>query len=381
MTAAWFHSEHSLSVLSSLRKYAGTSGRVRTSSITARLVDRLKITRIDVDEALRDLFRAKLITYTPNERELPASGFITVSQEAPLEDPMRAAWVSALGGGAFSAEEIAAIEPLSDQLSDLGPDDLQTMAQVIAQLRDAAADDDAGFNVSARYLMGGSKVLSHMTKSMLQALRLAVRLHNSSPKYVVCAGPPTPTGTLLIENPRAFENAVRSGLAQSMALVCTFGFGLSYLGQDWLHREDTPEADKPIVIVRSGCPPTLDELVKSPNVFLWADLDKAAVAIFQALKRSIPQLQFSMIYSAMLPMLEETARSHPYARIFEKDRQSVGRLGAELAVDLSGQELAIWLACQQRAVDQEAVDEDTILALGPLPMPRLVKHPEMKSQN
>ena len=91
MTTAWFHSEHSLSVLSSLRKYAGTSGRVRTSSITARLVDRLKITRIDVDEALRDLFRAKLITYTPNERELPASGFITVSQEAPLEDPMRAA--------------------------------------------------------------------------------------------------------------------------------------------------------------------------------------------------------------------------------------------------------------------------------------------------
>lgn len=368
MISVPLQSEHSSAVLKALRKLATERGRVRTTSVLPKLIDMLNMTRAEVDEAVRDLYRANLIEYKPNERELPASGFISITQEEPVIDECRTAWSAALASAAFTNEEVATLAPLSDQLKDLTASDIETLALALAKLRQMDTSDDAGFNVSARYLMGGSKVLSRISKSMLQALNLATRLHNPSPKYIICAGPNNPSATLLIENPRAYENAIRSGLAQHIAIICTFGFGLSYLGQEWLHRADIPDSDKPIVIVRTGTPPALDALIKAPHVFLWADLDRAAVAIYQSLRSAIPQLQFSMIYAAMLPMLKDHSRSHPYATIFEKDGQNIGRLSGESMNGLNEATQPIWNACRHRAVDQEAVDDETILALGPHPL-------------
>lgn len=69
--------------------------------------------------------------------------------------------------------------------------------------------------------MGSSKILAQLPAKAVAVLGLPARLQQSSPRYVVCAGPREPQATLLIENPRAFENAVRSGLGESVALVCT----------------------------------------------------------------------------------------------------------------------------------------------------------------
>jgi hypothetical protein len=327
--------------------------------------------RLAIDEAIRDLYRAKLLQYLADNRELPASGYITITPETFIAREHHTSWLAALAAVEFSPENILVMAQLSDHVADLQFKDMETLACALKALSQAgnAATNDAGFNVSAKHLMGGSKVLSIMSKRMLQAMNLPTRLHNSSPKYVVCAGPKAPIATLLIENPRAFENAVRSGLASEVALICSFGFGLSYLGQEWLHSKDTPESDCPVIIVRSGEPPSLDQMLKASNVFMWGDLDAAAFDIFLSLKSAIPHLRLSKIYEAMTPMLGNPQMSHPYAKLFEKDGQTIGLHRSEIkhAKSFDAAALSLWNSCQHRAVDQEAVDELAILALGAFP--------------
>lgn len=371
MMAPAMEVEHSPLVLKELRRMAGASGRLRTSSALSKLTARLGMPSLAIDEAIRDLYRANLLRYQADGRELPISGYINISQETLLPLEHHTSWLAALSAAEFVPEEISTLAQLSDHVADLELEDMATLAsglRKLSQLGDMATND-AGFNVSAKHLMGSSKVLSTMSRRMLQVIGLPARLHNASPKYVVCAGPRSPLATLLIENPRAFENAVRSGLAKEVALICTFGFGLSYLGREWLHSKDTPESDRPVIIVRCGEPPALEQMLKAPSVFLWADLDVAALDIYLSLKSAIPHLRLSKIYESMKPMLLNPQTSHPYAKLFEKNGQAIGirRSKAAQAMALDEAALSLWNSCQHRAVDQEIVDESTILTLGTLP--------------
>lgn len=368
MSVRRFESGESETVLAELRRMASTSGRLRTSSCLPKLGAKLGLSRLAVDEAIRDLYRAGLLNYQADGRELPGSGYITVSLEAVTPSRHETVWQNALEDVGFEQAAVADLTGLHQQLQDMTDADLGVLAGELKKLCEAGADavDDAGFNVSARHLMGGSKVLTSMSRRMLDAIGLPLRLHNASPKYVICAGPASPVATLLIENPRAFENAVRSGLAQEVALICTFGFGLSYLGQEWLHAEDTPLHDRPILLVRQGKPPALSALLSAPSVYLWADLDLAAIGIYRSLRSAIPQLQLSRIYESMVPMVQDPERSHPYAAIFEKNGQQRGS-SDELSPARNDNAAASFLlqACRDRAVDQEAVADSVIRALGP----------------
>lgn len=368
MMPIFFDSPHSDRVLAALRRMS-PSGRVRTTSALQKLAESLALTRLDVDEAVRDLYRAGLLEYQADSREMPVSGFIAVIKEVVPTPEHERAWARAMVTAGIDADTGVVLHGLSAKLVDLSPQDMDHMAlalKAIAEL-DAEVLDDAGFNVSARRILGGSKVLSQLSLKMLQALGLPSRLRNSSPRYVICAGPPSPVATLLIENPRAFENAVRSGLGATVALVCTYGFGLSYLGQEWLRGQDTSEHDKPIIIIRAGSPPALAELFSIENVYLWADLDLAAFDIFKSLRSTIPHLRLSKIYQAMVPLLDEPSASHPYAALFDKSGQAFfERELVEPLHQLDNQAArALRLRCKNRAVDQEAVVDSVILKLGP----------------
>ena len=235
-------SDEAQSALKHLRKMAGESGKLRTSTCIPKLASALGLPRITIDEAIRDLYRAGFLTYQADARELPITGYLSVALESTIPDALELAWQHALeaSGIGHAAKDLTGLFPA---LQGLSPEDLATLAHCLKRLTKAGSGalEDAGFNVSARHIMGGSKVLSRMSGRMLEAIGLPSRLHNSSPRYVVCAGPPDPVATLLIENPRAFENAVRSGLAESAALICTFGFALSYLGQEGVLATDTAE--------------------------------------------------------------------------------------------------------------------------------------------
>ena len=368
MTVPMFESEHSPSVLSELRRMA-PGKRVRTTSALRKLEEKLGLPRVSIDEAVRDLHRARLLLYKADGRGLPASGYINVVHDVVAPSHHDMAWAQSLEDAGFDAAQRSVLSGLASQLADFPMHDMQHLAGCLKHLSalDAQALDDAGFNISAMHIMGSSKVLSLLTKRMLDALKLSPTLHQASPKYVLCAGPRVPKATLLIENPRAFENAVRSGLSNEVVLICTFGFGLSYLGNAQLYSDDAAEHERPVMIVREGTPPPLSTSLRASDVFLWADLDVAAIGIYRALKAAIPQLRWSGIYEAMLPMLREPRLSHPYAALFEKDGQHVLFQRGEPISPLDPETTLLWKSCQHRALDQEAVDDVTIKRLGATP--------------
>lgn len=340
----------------------GNGSRVRANSVMEGLGHWLAVDQIEIKGAVRELYRAGLLRYAPDRQELPANGMIEIVRPEKTILATEQEWGRVLDANTkLSLDAKKSLRPLFCKVGDLSSDDMACLIDGLAGLASSGVKlDDAGFNVSARTLMGGSKVITNLAPKMLQALGLPLRLQNSSPRYVVCAGPAKPEATLLIENPRAFENAVRSGLGETVALVCTYGFGLSYLGQAW--RDDAHPEDKPIQIVRTGAPPSLTVLLTAQWVFLWADLDLAALSIFKSLQTAIPQIRFSRIYKAMIEMAQDPERSHPYAAIFEKDGQSGGVVTAFNSADPFVQ--AITASCRVRAVDQEAVSEQQIFELG-----------------
>lgn len=349
----------------SLLKVAkGTS--IRTTTLMELLGSRLGVDQIEVKGLVRELYRAHLLHYTPDRQELPASGLIEIVRPEKTISPAEQQWIQALAQSSLSTKARHALEPFYAKVSDLSSADMDSLSGCLAELasQNIAVMDGAGFNVSARAIMGGSKVLASVDSKAMQAMGLPLRLKTSSPRYVVCAGPEYPAATLVVENPRAFENAVRSGLGETVALVCTYGFGLSYLGQAWI--EDMHSEDKPIQIIRSGTPGPLSALLQAKQVYLWADLDLAALSIYKSLKSTIPQLQFSAIYQVMMEMSKDGKRSHPYAAIFEKDGQVVNSISAGDVFDPVMN--AIYKSCSTRAVDQEAVLEKDIQLLGKYPL-------------
>jgi hypothetical protein len=328
---------------------------IRTTTVMDGLGRKLGVDQMEVKGLVRELYQAQLLRYIADRQNLPATGMIEIVRPVKEASPAERQWLEAMDSSSLSAEAKRALESFHTKVGDLSSADMATLAECLFNVASKGMDG-AGFNVSARAIMGGSKVLSALDTKAMQALGLPLRFKTSSPRYVVCAGPPNPVATLLIENPRAFENAVRSGLGDTVALVCTYGFGLSYLGQAWI--EDMHSEDQPIQIVRSGAPGTLTALLQAENVYLWADLDLAALSIYKSLKSAIPQLQFSAIYRVMMEMAKDAKRSHPYAGIFEKDGQTSNMTAV---VDGTDPVLnAIYESCKLRAVDQEAVSEKAI---------------------
>lgn len=338
----------------------GNGKRIRATTVMEGLGRNLGTDQIEVRGLVRELYQAQLLFYTPDRQNLPANGVVEIARPEKAVSRAEQQWLQAVGQSSLSAEAKRALAPFYVKLSDLATDDMSHLVNCLADLAltGMPAVNEAGFNVSARNVMGGSKVLAAVDRKAMQALGLPERLKTSSPRYVVCAGPSNSDTTLLIENPRAFENAVASGLSETVALICTYGFGLSYLGQALVEHS----VDKPIQIIRTGMPGPLSALIKAKQVYLWADLDLAALGIYKSLKATIPQLQFSAIYQVMMKMVKDGKQSHPYAAIFEKDGQvknSTPKVGVSDPVMK-----AIFESCRTRAVDQEAVLEADILLLG-----------------
>lgn len=336
--------------------------RIRTSKLMADLGARLRIDQVEVKGAVRELYRAKLLIYTPDRQDLPADGLVQIVRPQRTVGPAEERWLEILGQSALSPEAKVALEPFYAKVTDLASSDMTSLVECLVALSTGGGMglEGAGFNVSARSIMGGSKVLSGLDAKAMQALRLPARLKNSSPRYVICAGPSNPVATLLIENPRAFENAVCSGLGKSVALMCTYGFGLSYLGQAWT--QEMHSVDRPIQIIRDGEPGTLSQLLQAENVYLWADLDLAALSIYKSLKSAIPRLQFSAIYRVMVEMAKDPKQSHPYASVFEKN----GQMTSPSTMIETNDPIVnlLFESCKFRAVDQESVSEGDILLYG-----------------
>ncbi len=218
--------------------------------------------------------------------------------------------------------------------------------------------------------MGGSKVLSYLPPKALAMLGLDAAIQTPSPRYVIHAGPnqsSSAQGTLLIENPQAFENAVTAGLSRTMSLVCTYGFALAYLGQARIFLPECPEHARPIVLQRCGQARSLTEIFAAKSIYFWGDLDVAALRIYLACRAAVPHLRLSAIYRSMEGLLGDVSTSHPYASVFDKDGQAnmAGGMGVNNAA--SEKVSALFERCLHRGIDQESVSIQDIALLGQQP--------------
>jgi len=265
-------------------------------------------------------------------------------------------WLCALEKEGLKTLDIESLEPLYPYVDDWEEDDLSSLVQGLIALRDDMhmLRGHSRYTVSARYLNGSSKILDALPNAVLRSFGVDPSALAKAPSYLMTAGPPDPTAVLLIENPQAFELAVSSAIIDTVALVATFGYGLSRAGDDFGRQLASHiESNDPLIaLVRKGSPPTLEILLSHPKAYFWGDLDSEGLKIFWRLKSQLPQLLLSATYFPMIQSLE-SGKFHPYSNISGKANQQKWHCNDEIVEHLL-------TLCTNKAVDQELIDTSAL---------------------
>jgi hypothetical protein len=343
---------------------AGERGWVNSARLVQRIADRSGLQHLEIRQALLALVRRGAVSNIAPSGD--PVGRVAVLQRIPDEEPQvpehELTWRAAV-------LERRLDQALSDALRSIGPlAEGLTLADMNALLdgllamsadRETLAGRDP-FEVSAKYLLGSSKVLPKIAH-LLGPLGIDAALLGSRPRYMLAAGPSSAHSVLLIENPECFQRVVALGLAEHMIVVATYGYGLSWSG---VGREGA--LDRISLAHVAGNPPALlKDVIASDQCYFWGDLDQAGLAIYLALRSRIPHLQLSALYKPMIAALKENGRSHPYTALADKQGQAPLLTSDDLIAHLAA-------SCIDRAIDQEIVDDADIVALArhPLHIPR-----------
>lgn len=342
--------------------------KLRPSQLVARLATLAGLTPLDVRSGLATLRREAWLSGVDSQG-LPY-GMVEVTGDIPVAppSPLELNWRAALESAGASAQDTDSLLPVASSCAGLSAEHMVRLGRGLLELRtrQAAVAGRPTFVVSAQFLCGASKILSGKHARALRNFGIDVALFAESANYVVTAGPPNPESVVLIENPTSFELAAASSVVDRVALLATFGYGLSRSGEAFGQQLASIVA-KPgtlIPLVRAGRPPAPHVLLTNPNITFWGDLDHEGLRIFLRLKRVIPQIELSALYGPMAERLGNGG-GHPYAAITGKDGQ------APLTSAESASSAAIgWLSacCATAALDQEAIEDADIEMLAGLPL-------------
>lgn len=344
-------------------KMMGGKSYLRPSGLVESLAQETGESRISVLQALARLSREKWIAGVAANGEPFAAVKITGEVPPPPPNSDFDRWRSVLDGTGVSQQDAAALLPLHKALACFDAGLQRAILQGLLNLRENV-EAEAGrhrFVVSARYLIGSSKLLDSMPSAALKAFGIQIDRFPSHPLYVVAAGCAAPETVVLVENPAAFEMAVATAAALRCAFIATFGFGLSK-GEDDYGRQLAGLVEArfagAITLVREGSScPTARELLNHPNITFWGDLDVAGIEIFQRLKRAVPGLRFSALYQPMLEALEGQVGSHPYVPSVGKQGQHDRYMTIRSDDTITEKLIA---RCAMRGVDQECVQPTQI---------------------
>jgi hypothetical protein len=210
------------------------------------------------------------------------------------------------------------------------------------------------FLVSAKHLLGSSKLLSSLPSRALKSFGIEIERFTPHPRYVVAGGCANPDSVILIENPAAFELAMSTNAVKRCAFVATFGFGLSKQGEDYgnqLAEMVKSKLNETITLIREGsdCPPA-NVLLTHQNITFWGDLDMAGMQIFERLAADVPQIQLSALYKPMIEAIHGAEQRHPYVMA-----TGSGKPGQKPS-QTSRQDVEKMLTfCEHYAVDQEII--------------------------
>lgn len=274
-------------------------------------------------------------------------------------------WASALALSGMNDGDVSALEPLAASMQ--GFSDIQMLALIdgLKRLRheQQALFWQPLFNVSAKYLLGSSKILSIFNNRALKSFGIEIDRFPDRPPYIVVGGNgQNPQAVILVENPISFETAIQSKAGLRCAFVCTFGFGLSNVGSEFGYQlAGAIETGNAIVLNRTGSQfDSLDNLMQHSHVHFWGDLDPAGIQIYLRLKQRLPQLELSALYRPMIDMLDIPTCSHPYVPATGKAGQVDMKVNCPDSEEVAN---GLLKRCITHGVDQECVSPDDILML------------------
>lgn len=352
------HSQSVAVVRAAMIKLMGRKAYLRPIGLIESLTRETGESQITVRQSLAKLAREKWIEGVSSLGDPVGQVKIVGEVPPPPPNPSLDAWQAVLDESVLSDGDKRALTPLHKPLACFNQEELGDILKGLLRLRENMGQEAGNhrFVVSARYLIGSSKLLDSMPSVALKAFGIQIDRFPSHPLYVVAAGCANPETVVLVENPAAFEMAVATDAAQRCAFIATFGFGLSKSEDDYgrqLARLVEERFAGAITLVREGSScPTARELLNHPNITFWGDLDVAGIEIFQRLRRAIPGLRFSAMYQPMLEALERRAESHPYVASVgkpgQRDRHATVRCDDTMTEKLIAR-------CAMRGVDQECV--------------------------
>ncbi|AJY38069.1 hypothetical protein BW21_6354 (plasmid) [Burkholderia humptydooensis] len=342
-----------------LRKLMAGRDSLQPRGLIERISDASGISPIAVKLALGKLSRQGAIRGVSSHGEAIGRVSLTMAKPNPELPESHIRWDHALRSSGLTDGEVSALVPCHDRLAGFSDTDLVALTQGLLTLRaqQVAERGVPAFVRSARYLLGSSKLLGSLPAAALRAFGIEIDSFPDAPSYLLVAGPEVPEAVLLIENPHSFEEALASGCASSVALVATYGYGLSRFGEAYGNAliETVSASAGQIPLVRAGNPPAPGVLLNHSRIRFWGDLDREGLRIYGSLRARIPALRASAIYWSMCAIAND-GRSHPYTKATAKERQ-----GNIDGVPSDAERLIPF--CLERGVDQEAVCREDILRL------------------
>ena len=349
--------DHVELVRAALIKRMGDRSYLRPKGLIEALSTDLAVSSLTIRQCLGRLAKERWLEGVSPDglpfSQVKCIGYVPIEQPNP--DLKR--WQSVMEkAGQLTEQEREALAPLSTKLSEFTDSELEHILNGLIQLRSNLSTEihRPNFLVSAKYLLGSSKLLSSLSGRAMKAFGIDTDGFSSHPPYVVAGGSANPEMVVLIENPASFELAMNTRAVKHCAFIATFGFGLSKQSEDYgnqLAELAKGGFNGAITLIREGsdCPPAKTLLTHS-NIVFWGDLDIAGMQIYERIVSIVPHLRLSAMYEPMIEAIQNVDRRHPYVtatgsgkpgqKLYQSNRQDIQQILAY---------------CERYAVDQEIV--------------------------
>jgi len=353
--------KHEEKVIAALHSLMAGQGFLQGKGLAGRVAEKACLPFLDAKIALGRLARQGIVKGVSPQGEAFARVFIALAPPVMQTPLSLLRWHEAMIFCGLADGDILALSSCHDRLQGFCDADLRKLAQGLSALREAQAQLKGVplFVVSAKYLLGSSKLLGGLPPGALRVFGIALDTFPGAVPQIIMAGPSDPQAVVLIENPHAFEEAVAAGCARKLALVVTFGYGLSRSGEAYGNNlsESVEKASRLVPLIRAGQPPSPGRLFLHPRIFFWGDLDREGLRIYASLRQRIPALRASALYAPMAKAAQQ-GLSHPYVKATAKDNQAMlGHLPEDV--------LCLVPLCTERGVDQELLSQAEIACLAP----------------